>query len=61
LYPILHRLERDKRIEGAWDRSQGRKRKVYGLTRTGRAYLTEHTARISEAFEALEALLGSGQ
>lgn len=59
LYPILHRLERDKRIEGAWGRAGGRKRKIYGLTRAGRDYLAECSGLISEVFEALEALLGS--
>lgn len=58
LYPILHRLERDKRIEGKWDRAGGRKRKVYGLTQNGRGYLAECTGRVSEVFEALETLLG---
>lgn len=58
LYPILHRLERARRIRGAWDRSGGRRRKVYGLTKTGRAYLAERRERISEAFEALMALSG---
>lgn len=57
LYPILHRLERDGRIDGRWDRSSGRRRKVYGLTRAGRAYLDEQTDRIESAFRGLRRAL----
>ncbi len=60
LYPILHRLEREGRIEGAWDRSGGRRRKEYGLTKAGRRYLAEEAERIREVFGALAELLGGG-
>lgn len=40
LYPILHKLEKDGLIEGAWsDEGQRGKRKRYQLTREGRRYL----------------------
>ncbi len=37
LYPILHKLEKDGLIDGAWDEdSPRRKRKIYAITRKGR-------------------------
>ncbi|HUP31043.1 MAG TPA: helix-turn-helix transcriptional regulator [Usitatibacter sp.] len=42
LYPVLHRLERQGHIEGAWGASEtGRKRKYYRITGPGRAQLAE--------------------
>ena len=36
LYPVLHRLERQRMVRSRWGRSQvGRKRKYYRLTRKG--------------------------
>jgi DNA-binding PadR family transcriptional regulator len=39
LYPILHKLEKDKLIKGSW-KNEGpkRKRKYYSLTAKGRKY-----------------------
>jgi PadR family transcriptional regulator PadR len=40
LYPVLHALERDGLIIGAWEHPEGeRPRKVYTITPTGRAEL----------------------
>ncbi|HSJ08417.1 MAG TPA: PadR family transcriptional regulator [Longimicrobiales bacterium] len=61
LYPILHRLEREGLIEGAWDEGGGRRRKEYVLTRAGRARLGEGTGVVREVFERLIALLGEGE
>lgn len=36
LYPALHRLERAGQVESAWSTKDGRRRRVYRLTRTGR-------------------------
>ena len=42
LYPILHKLEKDGLIEGAWSHEGQRgKRKRYQLTRDGKHYLRE--------------------
>ena len=42
LYPILHKLEKDGLIEGAWSTEGKRgKRKQYQLTPDGRVYLRE--------------------
>lgn len=53
LYPILHRLEKEALIEGAWsDEGPRGKRKAYRLTPAGEAFFaTQHAA--------LEALFGS--
>jgi PadR family transcriptional regulator PadR len=39
LYPILHKLEKEGMLEGSW-KSEGprRKRRLYALTRKGKAY-----------------------
>ena len=42
LYPILHKLEKEGLMEGAWsDEGQRGKRKRYQLTRDGKAYLRD--------------------
>ncbi len=46
LYPILHRLEKDGFIQGDWDRSEGRRRKVYSLTARGREHLKGETREL---------------
>lgn len=58
LYPILHRLESEGRIEGSWDTGEGRRRKVYALRRSGRSYLEEESARVEGVFEAFRGLVG---
>ena len=39
VYPSLHRLERQGHLSSHWDESQGRRRRVYSLTRSGRKAL----------------------
>ena len=39
LYPILHRLERNKFVRAKWDESTGRRRKWYQLTAAGKKQL----------------------
>jgi DNA-binding PadR family transcriptional regulator len=41
IYPVLHRLERGGYITSSWSEVGGRKRRVYRLSRKGRAALTE--------------------
>jgi DNA-binding PadR family transcriptional regulator len=42
LYPILHKLEKEGLIEGAWsDEGQRGKRKRYRMTKDGKAYLRD--------------------
>ena len=37
LYPALHRLERDGLVTSSWSQVFGRKRRIYKLSRQGRA------------------------
>ena len=57
LYPILHRLESEGLIKGAWSRDGGRRRKVYGLTPTGARHLTGGTNRVEDVVGRLLAVL----
>jgi PadR family transcriptional regulator PadR len=41
LYPALHRLERDRMVTSSWSNVAGRKRRVYKLSRKGRAVLEQ--------------------
>lgn len=58
LYPILHRLDREGRIRGRWDRGGGRRRKVYALTESGRSHLAEEGRQVVAALRALEVVIG---
>lgn len=42
LYPALHRLERDRLVTSSWSNVAGRRRRVYTLSRKGRAALEQH-------------------
>ena len=57
LYPILHRLESDGLIKGSWSKAEGRKKKVYKLTASGRRHLSGETGRVAEITSRLMALL----
>jgi DNA-binding PadR family transcriptional regulator len=39
VYPVLHRLEADGLLASAWSSGDGRRRRVYRLTRRGRGAL----------------------
>ena len=39
VYPVLHRLEADGLVTSAWADANGRRRRVYRITRRGRAAL----------------------
>lgn len=41
VYPALHQLESEGFIESEWDKSDGRRRRLYALTARGRTFLTE--------------------
>lgn len=56
LYPILHRLEDDGLIRGAWA-EEGRRRKVYRLTETGEVALGQKTTRLEEMLRRLSEVL----
>jgi DNA-binding PadR family transcriptional regulator len=50
LYPALHRLERDRLVTSSWSNVAGRERRVYKLSRKGRAAL-EQRERAWRRFE----------
>lgn len=52
LYPALYRLEREGSVRSRWEKrpNDGRpRRRLYGITRRGRARLSEATGRPREA------------
>ena len=58
LYPILHKLEKDGLIEGAWsDEGQRGKRKHYQLTQEGKRYLGELRRSWESLFECFSGLM----
>lgn len=61
LYPALHRLERDGLLTSSWSTESGRRRRVYELTRAGRAALGVRRRQWGEFARAVEAVLGQSQ
>lgn len=59
LYPILHGLEDDGLIQGSWS-DEGRRRKVYRLTKAGRRHLGEEASRLRRAMGRLADILPEG-
>lgn len=58
LYPALHRLERDRLIEGDWGRTEeNRRAKFYRLTRKGRRQLEREAARWARHADAVAGVL----
>lgn len=61
LYPALHRLERDRFVEGEWGRTdENRRAKFYRLTRKGRRQLDREAARWARHAEAVAGVLRLG-
>jgi len=59
LYPMLYRLEKQKWIRGVWETSgNGRRRRCYYLTPTGKTKLPPLRSEWSELFTALHRLAG---
>jgi PadR family transcriptional regulator PadR len=57
LYPVLHRLERDKLISASWKKSEtGRERKYYRLTNEGRRALSAEKTEWFTVHNTLEKL-----
>jgi PadR family transcriptional regulator PadR len=58
LYPALHRLERSGSVTSTWERSDGRRRRVYRITPAGRRAAAD-TRREWRAFStAVDRVLG---
>jgi DNA-binding PadR family transcriptional regulator len=58
IYPALHRLERDGLLSSAWSSESGRRRRVYRLTRRGRAALESRRQEWLRFTRAVEAVMG---
>jgi PadR family transcriptional regulator PadR len=56
VYPVLHRLEADGLLESSWTEG-GRRRRVYRLTRRGRAALGERESEWRRFARAVETVL----
>jgi PadR family transcriptional regulator, regulatory protein PadR len=57
LYPVLHRLEDDGLLSSAWTDADGRRRRVYRLTRRGRSALARRRDEWSSFARAVDAVL----
>jgi PadR family transcriptional regulator, regulatory protein PadR len=57
VYPALHRLERDGLLSSAWTEAAGRRRRVYRLTRRGRAALARRAGEWRSFARAVEAVI----
>lgn len=58
LYPALHRLERDKLIDGKWQTlPNGQQRRYYHITEKGQQFLTTRLATWQDFSTAVEAVI----
>jgi DNA-binding PadR family transcriptional regulator len=58
IYPALHRLEYAGLLASTWERAQGRRRRVYGLTGQGAAALAAQQTEWSKFAGGVHAVLG---
>jgi PadR family transcriptional regulator PadR len=58
IYPALHRLERDGLLASDWSTETGRRRRVYRVTKAGRASLVQRRREWTVFSTAIEAVLG---
>ena len=59
LYPALHRLERAGLIKSRWDESDGRRRRVYSSTASGRRQLKRWREEWHAFTTAVDRVLGA--
>jgi transcriptional regulator len=57
VYPALHRLEAAGLLSSVWSQGDGRRRRIYELTRRGRRELGERRAEWHDFAQAVEAVL----
>ena len=57
VYPALYRLERAGLLASRWTRAEGRRRRVYRLTRRGRAELDRERKEWKSFANAVESVL----
>jgi transcriptional regulator len=58
VYPALHRLEREGMVDSKWSTDTGRRRRVYRLTRKGRAELRRERKEWRLLARAIARVLG---
>jgi DNA-binding PadR family transcriptional regulator len=58
IYPALHRLEDACLLASTWERGDGRRRRVYGLTGQGAAALAAQQAEWRNFASGVDAVLG---
>jgi transcriptional regulator len=59
LYPALHRLERAALLSSRWSEVNGRRRRIYQLTRAGRRAHTKQQDDWNQFARAVQAVIGS--
>ena len=57
VYPALYRLERAGLLSSTWTKAEGRRRRVYRLTRRGRAELDRERKEWKSFANAVESVL----
>ena len=57
VYPVLHRLEADGLLTSNWSTVAGRRRRIYRLSRRGRAALGRRRAEWQSFARAVESVL----
>lgn len=57
VYPALHRLERQGFVRSSWEKESPRKRRVYAITRQGRAALSSGRAEWAGFVRAVSAVI----
>ncbi|HEX3089810.1 MAG TPA: helix-turn-helix transcriptional regulator [Ilumatobacteraceae bacterium] len=58
LYPALHRLESAGQVIASWTEVQGRRRKIYEVTKSGAVELVSQRVRWTEFSTAMNQVLG---
>jgi DNA-binding PadR family transcriptional regulator len=58
LYPILHSMETEKWLQSYWEQAEGRKRKYYRITDSGRRKLQEKRQEWKLFRTAVDQVLG---
>ena len=57
IYPLLRQLEAEGRLRGSWKRIDGRRRRVYSVTRSGRSLLAEKQSDWAKFRDAVDCVL----
>jgi DNA-binding PadR family transcriptional regulator len=58
IYPALHRLERSRLVTSEWSTGDGRRRRVYALTRSGRKAVGESRREWKTFATAVDRVMG---